>query len=67
MSNEYVTNLEMLPTKDITDNHINGSLTVIWRDWDNILKNHPKMDQYKIVFSAFLIVLHEFQQQMMLL
>ena len=43
MSNEYVTNLEVLPTKDITDNHINGSLTVIWRDWDNILKNHPKM------------------------
>lgn len=25
------------------DNHINGSLTVIWRDWDNIIKNHPKM------------------------
>ena len=43
MGNEYVTNLEVLPTKDITDNHINGSLTVIWRDWDNILKNHPKM------------------------
>ena len=43
MSNEYVTNLEVLPTRDITDNHINGSLTVIWRDWDNILKNHPKM------------------------
>ena len=31
------------PTKNITDGHVNGSLTVIWRDWDNILPNHPKM------------------------
>ena len=30
-------------TKDIKDNHVNGSLTVIWRDWDHIIKNHPKM------------------------
>ena len=35
--------LETHPTKNITDGHVNGSLTVIWRDWDNILPNHPKM------------------------
>ena len=35
--------LEMHPTKDISDQHINGNLTVIWRDWDNIVKNEPKM------------------------
>lgn len=35
--------LEKKPTKNINDNHINGSLTVVWRDWDNIIKNHLKM------------------------
>lgn len=35
--------LETHPTKDIIDNHINGSLTVIWRDWDKILEIEPKM------------------------
>ena len=35
--------LEKHDTKDIKDNHINGSLTVVWRDWDNIVKNLPKM------------------------
>ena len=35
--------LEQHPTKDINDGHTNGSLTVVWRDWDNIIKNHPKM------------------------
>ena len=35
--------LETHPTKNITDGHVNGSLTVIWRDWENILPNHPKM------------------------
>ena len=35
--------LETHPTKDITDNHVNGSLTVIWRDWDKILEVEPKM------------------------
>lgn len=35
--------LEKYPTKDINDNHINGSLTVIWRDWDKILDVEPKM------------------------
>ena len=35
--------LEKHETKDTTDSHTNGELTVIWRDWDNIIKNHPKM------------------------
>jgi dTDP-4-dehydrorhamnose 3,5-epimerase len=35
--------LEVHQTKDISDQHVNGSLTVIWRDWDNIIKNEPKM------------------------
>ena len=36
-------NLERHQTKDIRDSHTNGELTVIWRDWDNLIKNHPKM------------------------
>ncbi len=35
--------LETHPTKDTADGHINGSLTVVWRDWDKILQNEPKM------------------------
>jgi len=35
--------LEKHQTKSIHDEHINGSLTVIWRDWDDIVKNQPKM------------------------
>ena len=35
--------LEKQQTKDIQDSHINGDLTVIWRDWDNIIKKTPKM------------------------
>ena len=41
--NFSVWDLENHQTKDITDSHINGALTVIWRDWDNLIKNHPKM------------------------
>tara|TARA_B100001750_G_scaffold235112_1_gene237241 strand:- start:36 stop:485 length:450 start_codon:yes stop_codon:yes gene_type:complete len=35
--------LETFPTKDIVDNHTNGKLTVIWRDWDKLIQNEPKM------------------------
>ncbi len=42
-SENYPINLENHPTKDISDSHVNGSLTVIWRDYDNIIKNNPKM------------------------
>jgi dTDP-4-dehydrorhamnose 3,5-epimerase len=35
--------LEKHSTKDIKDSHVNGSLTVIWRDYDKIIQNEPKM------------------------
>ena len=34
--------LENHETKDILDNHTNGQLTVIWRDWDKKI-NNPEM------------------------
>jgi len=43
LTDDLLKKLEKHPTKNIVDNHINGSLTVIWRDWDNIIKHHPKM------------------------
>ena len=41
--NNYSIELEIHQTKDIQDQHVNGSLSVIWRDWDGIIENHPKM------------------------
>lgn len=35
--------LEKHQTKDIVDKHVNGALTVIWRDWDKIIPIIPKM------------------------
>lgn len=43
MSKFEIIELEKHVTKDIHDGHLNGDLTVIWRDWDKILKNSPKM------------------------
>ena len=44
MIDEYeIIKLEKHDTKDIHDQHLNGSLTVVWRDWDKILANDPKM------------------------
>jgi dTDP-4-dehydrorhamnose 3,5-epimerase len=40
---DFVINLEKHETKDVKDGHINGVLTVIWRDWDKIIQNEPKM------------------------
>ena len=40
--NFSILDLETHQTKDIEDSHINGELTVIWRNWDNISKN-PEM------------------------
>ena len=40
---KFYNKLEKHPTKSIIDGHENGSLTVIWRDWDKIIKNEPKM------------------------
>ena len=41
--NTSIIELEKHATKDIHDAHTNGDLTVIWRDWDNIIKKTPKM------------------------
>ena len=35
--------LEKHLTRDVRDQHINGSLTVVWRDWDGILPEAPRM------------------------
>ena len=35
--------LEKHETKDTSDSHINGELIVVWRDWDNLIKDPPKM------------------------
>ena len=45
MNNKNFTlwDLEKYQSRAVTDFHINGELTVIWRDWDNLIKNHPKM------------------------
>tara|TARA_Y100000310_G_scaffold80127_1_gene76797 strand:+ start:1174 stop:1617 length:444 start_codon:yes stop_codon:yes gene_type:complete len=40
---DFVINLENHETKDVKDGHPNGSLTVIWRDWDKIIETNPKM------------------------
>jgi dTDP-4-dehydrorhamnose 3,5-epimerase len=42
-NSEYGINLEKHETKDVSDGHVNGSLTVVWRDWDKIVQNNPKM------------------------
>jgi dTDP-4-dehydrorhamnose 3,5-epimerase len=52
MSAENSIKLEKHDTKDIHDDHVNGSLTVIWRDWDKIIKNHPKMIYVSSVTSG---------------
>ena len=36
-------------TKDIKDGHVNGSLTVIWRDWDEILDVEPNHTRLPIL------------------
>lgn len=43
VSKVSVIKLEKHPTKDTKDQHVNGSLTVVWRDYDKIVENHPKM------------------------
>ena len=40
--NFSVLELEKHETKDMNDSHTNGELTVVWRDWDNLIKN-PEM------------------------
>jgi len=40
---DYSIELENHPTKDIQNQRINGSLSVIWRDWDGLIETDPKM------------------------
>ncbi len=35
--------LEQHKTRDVGGGHENGLLTVIWRDWDKMIKTFPKM------------------------
>lgn len=39
----HFTRLEKHETKNTADQHVNGSLTVIWRDWDDKFNIVPKM------------------------
>tara|TARA_Y100000590_G_C15433306_1_gene906045 strand:+ start:42 stop:494 length:453 start_codon:yes stop_codon:yes gene_type:complete len=48
----FVQELERHETKDVSDSHVNGELTVVWRDWDNIIKDHPKMVYLNVVNSG---------------
>ena len=41
--NNFSVNLETHDTKDTKDNHVNGTLTVIFRNNDGIIENEPKM------------------------
>jgi len=45
MENEPIKSmkLEVHQTKDVNDQHVNGQLTVIWRDWDDFIEYNPKM------------------------
>lgn len=38
-----IVGLEKHETRDVVDRHVNGELTVIWRDWDNHELQMPKM------------------------
>ena len=40
---EFEIKLEKHVTKDVVNELPNGELTVVWRDWDKIIKNFPKM------------------------
>jgi len=42
MADFEIIQLEKHDTRDVNDSHVNGELTVIWRDWDEII-NVPKM------------------------
>ena len=46
--NFSVLDLEKHQTKDIKDSHINGELTIVWREWDNLIKN-PEMIYVNLV------------------
>ena len=52
MENIDYRKLEKHDTKDIHDQHVNGALTVIWRDWDKLIQPEPKMVYISAVNSG---------------
>ena len=52
MKEDFIINLETHDTKDIKDNHINGTLTVIFRDYDKIIEDEIKMVYVSSVFPG---------------
>ncbi len=43
MNEKFTIKIETHKTKDIKDGHTNGSLSVIWRDWDKKIDYEPRM------------------------
>ena len=43
MSEKFTIKIETHKTKDVKDGHTNGSLSVIWRDWDKKIDYEPRM------------------------
>ena len=69
MDDEYfkIIDLEKHETKDNQDQHVNGSLTVVWRDWDNIIKDELKMIYVSSVNPVKLKVLIYIQKEIAIL
>ena len=55
--NFSVLDLETHQTKDIADAHVNGELTIIWRNWDKII-NNPEMVYLNLVNPGEIKVPH---------
>lgn len=49
--NVRIIELEKHRTKDVKDGHVNGYLTVVWRNWDKVIK-HPKMVYLSSVYPG---------------
>ena len=44
--------LEKHLTKDIHDNHVNGSLVPVWRNWDKTIKIAPEMVYACLLYTS---------------
>ena len=62
-----IIDLEKHETKDNQDQHVNGSLTVIWRDWDNIIKDELRMIYVSSVNPGEIKVLIYIQKEIVIL
>ena len=43
MNEKFTIKIETHKTKDVKNGHTNGSLSVIWRDWDKKIDYEPRM------------------------